>query len=262
MNVGHLFLLSALLVANVRCDCDKYIECFGEFLTALFTDIHSEDDKTNITDYNRTEIIDLTDHAESIDTVLSDITSLIENIGKNVIKTNVIQHNSNNTIIVVKTFEVGDDFKKSEPDEKFASTTDAITTDINILEELNLSDATTPSSPIRIEGDVKVIPLKNDKENEILTDPDIIDSLNSDDENFTDYPNIDYVEIYKDTTNENVEYVPTEPPVGTDSLRAEIDRQENEIENIIEHSVSVLNDEALKYIYENVTNHVSVCNFI
>ncbi|XP_028164574.1 uncharacterized protein LOC114355759 isoform X1 [Ostrinia furnacalis] len=260
MHVRYLFLICALAVNNVHCDCDQYIECFGDFLRDFFGNIHFvQTDKVNVTNSNKTLNYEFSEPEDaSIDKVLSDLTSLIKQIDGNIKESEVLIHDQNNTKIVVRTFELDDSVKNKE---HIDSEDLILTTEINLAEDISFKDltVTTPSESPTTEDAFKVIPLesKSEKDNEI--NDDIDQSYEEADEKkyVTDYPDIDYIEIYKDTTNEHVSYQPTEANLFSESneLRSEINKQETEIENLLNHSLNLANEEALAEVVENVTNH-------
>lgn len=67
------------------------------------------------------------------------------------------------------------------------------------------------------------------------------------DNNSTDYPIIDYIELYKDTTNEEHLYTGTELP----TTLADLSAQKNEAEEV--SFESLLNDSSVSYYFINVT---------
>lgn len=71
---------------------------------------------------------------------------------------------------------------------------------------------------------------KDIRQNIIQTD----DEEDYDVEDATDYPQIDYIDLYKDTTNEENEYVPTDSPES-----ATIDIKDEIIENVEEYSLDI-----------------------
>lgn len=88
----------------------------------------------------------------------------------------------------------------------------------------------------------------NVRENEILNESFELDYEM--DDNATDYPIIDYIDLYKDTTNENVVYIPTEIPTNV------ISGVNNDLNNVIEYT----NESLLRNGGHN-TDDVSV-NFV
>lgn len=270
MHVGLLFLTYALLVGNVNCDCDKYIACFGEFLRDFFGNIHIvKSDKVNVTDnLNKTLSYEFSEEYDTnIDKVLTEITSLIKEIDGDVKESEIINRVNNKTKIVVKTFDRDDVFENTEATESDVPST---TTEINLPEDISFGDLTetTPTELTTVtENSFEVIPLrtKNEKENEICDDDDDDDdkSYNEEEEKkfVTDYPDIDYIELYKDVTNEFVNYEPTEVNIHTNELRAEIEKQQQVIGDLIKHSFNLANGEALAELLKNLTDYVSLIFF-
>lgn len=268
MHVGLLFLTYALLVGNVNCDCDKYIACFGEFLRDFFGNIHIvKSDKVNVTDnLNKTLSYEFSEEDDTnIDKVLTEITSLIKEIDGDVKESEIINRVNNKTKIVVKTFDRDDVFENTEATESDVPST---TTEINLPEDISfgdLTETTITELTTVTENSFEVIPLrtKNEKENEICDDDDDDDdkSYNEEEEKkfVTDYPDIDYIELYKDVTNEFVNYEPTEVNIHTKSneLRAEIEKQQQAIGDLIKHSFNLANGEALAELLKNLTDYVS-----
>ncbi|KAL0810708.1 hypothetical protein ABMA28_010032 [Loxostege sticticalis] len=263
MHVGLLFLTYALLVGNVNCDCDKYIACFGEFLRDFFGNIHIvKSDKVHVTDnLNKTLSYEFSEEDDTnIDKVLTELTSLIKEIDGDVKESEIINRVNNKTKIVVKTFDRDDVFENTEA---FESDVPSTATEINLPEDISFGDLTeTTHTELTTvtENSFEVIPLrtKNEKENEICDDDDD-KSYNEEEENkfVTDYPDIDYIELYKDVTNEFVNYEPTEVNIHTKSneLRAEIEKQQQVIGDLIKHSFNLANGEALAELLKNLTDY-------
>ncbi|CAH2986899.1 unnamed protein product [Chilo suppressalis] len=263
MNAGYciLFVVScSLLFVDVSSDCDHYIDCFTEFLHEFFGNNNTRSaEKENFKNVTHKQYV-LDGEQEDLDGIIKGLTGVIKKIDFGVKESETKREENEKTKIHVKIFEFNDDIviaeedttediivESTKGDDKFSETTTEI---INfselLLNEANMLPAeTTPRN-------LNVIPIQNDKENEILNRDDFDDIFDDPvDDNSTDYPAIDYIELYKDTTNEDVEYIPTQPPVH---LGQELTQKEKDIEHQIEESLNLIEDDVLRNLIKNITN--------
>lgn len=119
MNLKYLIILSTVLlqVATVKSDCDDYLKCISDFLSGVFDNVSfvKRNDSyvaNNPVDENNTsvKIFEIGDFGKSLEEVLSDVTSLInEEIKENlkiISESNVFKSGHNDTDIYVKTYKL------------------------------------------------------------------------------------------------------------------------------------------------------------
>ncbi|KAL4709571.1 hypothetical protein ACJJTC_007302 [Scirpophaga incertulas] len=255
------FICTTVFVADVKCNCDHYINCLSDLLQDFF-DYYNMTDGNFDSVENPTKYTEVDDTGEQVEKILTDVTELVKEVAGGVEKTSQVKE-FDNARVYVKTFDI--DNNENE---------DKRTTELNFIESSTINEDLLVTlteyvtvQPITSSG---VIPMKSDTENEIIEDAYYKDTpydayndvYEKSDENSTDYPIIDYIELYKDTTNENIEYKGTEPPTVTEySLSDEIRRRETDIENAIDNSLILMQDESLQNLIQNVSEHtVKTCN--
>ncbi|XP_037299486.1 uncharacterized protein LOC115444633 isoform X1 [Manduca sexta] len=202
-------------------DC-SYVSCIADFFQTFF----SSDTVSNTQNIKEIKVGELK-------TIFSDITDLIKN-QKN--KTDEVLKDYGKTQVFVKYVTFDDDhhdFKGAitdiEEDNKSDDDSDLIgeSKEIELNNDLNTNstEQTTiknEEATHKTESKVSTVidlnfvnfekSLGDLRTNEIYEDLDVIYY----DDNSTDYPIIDYIEIYKDTTNEENLYVPTEPAISNE----------------------------------------------
>lgn len=232
----HFLIFTIINVVLVKSECDSYFECLGSFFDSFFVD----DSNFNITKgsgvvvpgFDNVHIED-----ENLKNILSDVSSFLkEELGRNHsfgTPINVYKNIDNKTSIHVKTVIIDDaldnideEYFAPEPkdtsveDDSFQSANAFVDDSVEPYVSDYIESTVDDDDRLRVteDGDIdyQLSNYKTNKipnrvhENEITdtyfeTDDDI-------DDNSTDYPVVDYIDLYKDTTNEYIEINPTEKP--------------------------------------------------
>lgn len=232
----QFLIFTFINIAFVKSECDSYFECLGSFFDSFFVD----DSNFNITKgsgvvvpgFDNVHIED-----ENLKNILSGVSSFLkEELGRNHsfgTPINIYKNIDNKTSIHVKTVIIDDaldnideEYFAPEPkdtsveDDSFQSANAFVDDSVEPYVSDYLESTVDDDDRLRVteDGDIdyKLSNYNTNKrpnrvhENEITdtyyeTDDDI-------DDNSTDYPVVDYIDLYKDTTNEYVEINPTEKP--------------------------------------------------
>ncbi|XP_050676038.1 uncharacterized protein LOC126972974 isoform X1 [Leptidea sinapis] len=207
------------VTVGVNCQCDTYYACLSSFVENFFKN-SSYFLPTNIESKNQNSELDF--NTDDINKIISGVSGFLrdEVNGTVNLDSDFSSFRSNDkSTIVVKSFIIGnpinelqDDFDYYENDsENIENLTEKdLTNKIIQPQKENLTNIFINKTVIEYiiplnednSGFVKDIP-KSVFDNEILIEY-------YDEDNATDYPIIDYVDIYKDTTNEYNEYKTTE----------------------------------------------------
>ncbi|OWR50854.1 transmembrane protease [Danaus plexippus plexippus] len=222
-----LVLIDILLVIFVKVipvysECDTYFGCIQDTLFGSFINLNATETQVSDIDVPGFENVNL--ESDSVDTILKHISDLFEefvadyNLSS---QFDVVRKNSNKTSIFVKTIETdkfNETFVKNIEDKKNTNVTHSNTTNKSKDAEENTELPTkehfrvikmnekNKTKKLKVETLHKPVLDVNElskkvTENEILD----IDSIDYDlIDNSTDYPIIDYIDLYKDTTNEDV----------------------------------------------------------
>ncbi|KAF9408648.1 hypothetical protein HW555_011738 [Spodoptera exigua] len=145
----------------------------------------------------------------------------------------VFKHKSNKTKIYVKSFDFKVDFEKGNANIDVDLTEESEERTVYMKRPVvttteRVYQVTQPMDEIKSTKAMKISRIldrfENEKENEIFKlDEWDTTYYDPEEDNSTDYPILDYIEMYKDTTNEENTYVPTEvPDMFTDFERKEI----------------------------------------
>lgn len=217
-----ILLVLFVKVIPVYSECDTYFGCIQDTLFGSFINLNATETQVSDIDVPGFENVNL--ESDSVDTILKHISDLFEefvadyNLSS---QFDVVRKNSNKTSIFVKTIETdkfNETFVKNIEDKKNTNVTHSNTTNKSKDAEENTELPTkeqfrvikmnekNKTKKIKVETLHKPVLDVNElskkvTENEILD----IDSIDYDlIDNSTDYPIIDYIDLYKDTTNEDV----------------------------------------------------------
>ncbi|XP_050356526.1 putative uncharacterized protein DDB_G0282133 isoform X1 [Nymphalis io] len=231
LKVAIFFCCLLVKVNAFKSDCDSYLECLGSFFDNFFL---------GRTNYNLTEVSDIVvpgfDNVnlekENLNNILSGVSGFLgEELDSDTrfgSPINIFQNVNNNTSIYVKTITIHDNTDNIDSEDIIIDS-DSIS---KTIEPINSSTIETTAfiKPLVKINITKIVPInsyntvnqtnnnsngeklkQNVNENEI---PDIDDyGINYDNnDNSTDYPIIDYIDLYKDTTNEYIEIKTTPTP--------------------------------------------------
>ncbi|XP_038218064.1 ovochymase-2-like [Zerene cesonia] len=209
-----LILIS--IVSVVSCECDSYASCLDSFVNNFFKNVNSfepsevEEDTRDFVDFGR----------DNINKILSGVSGFLHDEINGSLDLDAEYHsltNKNGTKIFVKTFVINDgpnfDLQDEIFDETYTDLADSyIDKESQIIKNVDSTESThTDENSVATEN----IPIKNNNSSttERITHSDknieeneIPDEDYNIDDNSTDYSNIDYIELYKDTTNEDIGY--------------------------------------------------------
>ncbi|XP_072946410.1 uncharacterized protein [Epargyreus clarus] len=248
--------LIVMLVVEVRSECDSYFSCVGSFFGEFF----NQKDKlpsldSVIAKNSKQDNIGVDD--KELDRILLDVSSFLkeelEVHPDTDLKTMVFRNVLNQTAIYVKTFDIpagyledSDEIEEedsiSRPFEKFEFVKTS-------LENKTIAESSTNTDGIDDTDIIEVTPkettnsvdiiatiatktltqniTKDVSENEIETQDDSYLYYDNNEDNITDYPIIDYIEFYKDTTNEYVNLELTEVPLSIEEMKDNINSAVN-----------------------------------
>lgn len=258
MNLTVLICVIVLIKGIVgNSECDTYIKCVGSFFDNFFgvpdvININDTDSDIAVPGFENVNVesVNLYNILESVSSFLKEEVTNGFQFGNPI---NFLRDGSNDTTIYVKIIPIDVDVENIKEDR-------------DIVSEINVTDTyIQPDTKIEI-----VVPKQNDtiknntqqrkninrtnkkiQENEI---PDTEFAMYYDiDDNSTDYPIIDYVELYKDTTNEYVEI-----KIETSTMNHLMSKNET-YENISDNSIFV--SKLLKYFLINVFVDIMVTYF-
>lgn len=243
VNKDQIFTPLEAKTVNVESDGKDVSEQFTiqnqipEDIVTLLNQINDQNHKalseeTKIININNSSLKDLTNTSKEQKTTIEDTSprsaELIDSKNKDAIKQVTYNHSSVTPVIQIKqktdykplanhTEKNEEKLSQKELGEKQSNYKHTRQNEPNDNTENLLTDK-------QFEKDIR--------ENIIQTD----DDNDYDTEDATDYPQIDYIDLYKDTTNEENVYVPTESP------KAVIDIKEEIVENVEEYSLEIDTD--------------------
>lgn len=231
----YLLVVCALFVLEVKSDCDGYFECFNSFFANFFTNNDADVEYLNTTSKNLPEDFKVKEvQISEVDKVLSDISSFIQQDISDNLKTQsnaaFFENVNPKTKVYVKTFTYNNPGNVFLPDfENVYFDHELSAKDVAVEDRLSMFSPMPPTTTKRDE--IKLIPSDKDiSENEIPLSDDILTYYDSVEDNSTDYPAIDYVEMYKDVTNEENVYNSTENSVG---IQEEIVEYRDNLDNVV-----------------------------
>ncbi|XP_052749481.1 uncharacterized protein LOC113513685 isoform X1 [Galleria mellonella] len=230
-------LTLCLVLVGVNSECDNYLKCLGDFINNFFGKINNttniENNAKNFTYY---EVKDV--NGSEFTKIITDISSLLKNESDGAVTSESVlskSYSNNQTHLIIKLFEFNDKSMEFEADN--GTTTepeDTIDSVQEITINVNKSHVLTVTENVIKEVNNMIVNVENLEDNEVSFDESY---FNFDDENNTDYPNIDYIELYKDATIEyNVLNVTVAPKVD------DVFENEKEIDNIIDYSSNIPNE--------------------
>ncbi|XP_034826319.1 uncharacterized protein [Maniola hyperantus] len=223
----QFIFLAIVVVSTVKSECDTYFKCLGSFFDSFFGNYKKY--KTDIKVCNITvpgfDTVNI--DSENINDILSGVSDFIQEELDGKVhfgpKLNFFQNVGNRTAIYVKSITINNNFggnndhnnssKNIAPKESI----DQLVKYANSSNNLNVSG----SVPIKsITAPKEIFVPTNIEKNEIIDDDDPLGLYYDmdDDDNGTDYLKIDYLEIYKDTTNEYTDVKPTELSININKV--------------------------------------------
>lgn len=224
-------LICAVFLSRVKSECDSS-KCATDIVSDILKDtsvVENIDIKLEVPNFKQIKNVGV----EDLNQILFSLTSWFEN---RLNDTNfVFKHVNNKTKIFVKSFEFNVNFEKgnakidvdlteeaNDQKDDTSNIHEEIKTSIT-AERLNTTAApilTTTENLVQKQADKTkknteeidrlIAKLGNEKNNDLFKLDDLDTSYyDSNEDNSTDYPILDYVEMYKDTTNEEFVYNPT-----------------------------------------------------
>ncbi|KAM3957235.1 serine protease gd [Aphomia sociella] len=235
MYLKHYIVLCFLLI-SVNSECDNYLRCLGDFIHDFFgTNKNTTDIETHTSNSTYYEVKTVND--SDFQKILNDFTSLFNNESdhhRSEFESSTItkQTDDNKTRIIIKLFEFDDTPKGFEVN---SNITTEQTDNVDLTKEIPININNPIDSPVtnNVIKDVNnlVDILESFEDNEVSLDGGY-------DENNTDYPNIDYIELYQDATIEYSNVAPTQAPKSDD-----VTENVKEIDNIIDYSAVIQNED-------------------
>ncbi|XP_023942322.1 uncharacterized protein LOC112048869 [Bicyclus anynana] len=222
----EIIFIAILAVSTVKSECVTYVECLGSFFGSFFSNHKSFVTETQVGNVTVPGFETVKVGDEDLNNLLSGVSDFVKkeldgniNFGPQL---NIFQNIGNNTAIFVKSITINNNFGDHNHGSTFKNMSlketiqERLPTDT--LDALSFTTSNPFSSNITSINELLIDKLKNKvKENEILdaVDPlELYDEMDNDD-NSTDYLHIDYLEMYKDTTNEYTDIKPTESTTDT-----------------------------------------------
>lgn len=249
-----LFFICAVFILEVKSDCDGYVECFNSFFTNFFSKSDANVEYINATKNlpeNFVEVKDL--QISELDKVLSEISSFIQQDITEQLRIQsdaaVFENVNPKTKIYVKSFSYNNPGNIVLPNFDDINFKEESNTENNkenentaAVEDVSSSFSATPQTTTKSDDIKKIEDQKDISENEIPLSDDMLSYYDSVEDNSTDYPIIDYVELYKDITNEENIYNPTEVPF-TGDIRDHIQEKVVEYVDNMEKFIEEINNE-------------------
>lgn len=251
-----MYIILLVVLANVfyvTGDCDKDV-CVSDFFKEFFKDEETAvfKNKDGVIVEEEIEIVDL-------DTILKEISNLLTNDSDD---TELVKNYENKSYVFVKTFNL----HHNENHDEIKEQRDQLTNNNNSL-------PVTPSIQINITNDtiidsVKSVKITDDnfeeilkkaveEDNEIFNDDLDIIYDNSNEDNSTDYPDIDYIEIYKDAIVEEYLYVPTESILSDQELNINLGNQSKSVDAFDEYTLDTVEDYENKSVSDTLFNLIT-----
>lgn len=198
----------------ISCECDTYFECLNSFVNNFFNQVNYFEPK----EIDNEEV----DFGKDVNKILSDVSEFLEDELRGTLDLDSDYHSlnkNNGSVLFVKTFIINNnqydhnlnDIIDDGNKESTNKTTESPYINDHLTTEINSTDLDKSKIYEHIQEIIHPITEKNIEEN-IIPDTD-----DYGEENATDYPIIDYIEIYKDTTNEYVELI-TQSPQNKDKI--------------------------------------------
>ncbi|XP_004924338.1 uncharacterized protein LOC101740361 isoform X1 [Bombyx mori] len=235
MNFKIIVTWLVVFQANeISCDCDSYVECLSGFFEDFFfgdpeeTEVRAQTFRTNNTEIKNINFSDL-------DAVLKDITEFLseevqsqpQNESDDVFKTVKAE-----TKIYIKAFDFGANGENADGAERKNENFEVVSKIPDRNTKVPINDGTAINAKSK-NSDIIEKGSKHVGQNEIFNDELYMTYYDDIDDNSTDYPAIDYAEIYKDVTVEEHVYIPTQEP-SIDDFDGNATKSEND--NLIENS--------------------------
>lgn len=231
MKYKIILVICAVLFISVDCECE-HPNCAEELVKDILKDtsvIENIDIKLEVPKFHQIKNVGI----EDLNQILGHLTSWFES---RLNETNfVFKHVNNKTNLYVKSFDFNVDFDKgkakidvdlTENQNDFTNVEETKVTHTVIYSEGPTTVTTTTSYPVtepitvknnttevttKTDDDIKVNKFGSGKNNDVFKLDDFDTSYyDANEDNSTDYPILDYVDIYKDTTNEEYVYTSTE----------------------------------------------------
>lgn len=217
-----VIITNAVIVAS---DCGADI-CVSDYIKGFF----NNEDTAVVKSENRT-IIEEQIEIVDLDTILKQISNLLtkqNNTGQTLVK-----NFKNKTYVVVKTIDIDEKDKiknSTDSDLKIQPTENNDKSTLTYLESSN-------NEGVSNKNFYDILKKAVEKDNEIFIDD--AESLYNDfnDDNSTDYLDIDYIEIYKDTPVEEYLYIPTESTIYDDKLIINNSSENKNVDVFAEYSL-------------------------
>lgn len=256
--VVKLLLITIAIVSTVKSECDTYFECIGSFFDNFFSNNKNFKTETEVSNITVPGFDTLKIDSDNLRNLLSSVSGFIQDeLNGNVSfgpQLNVFKNKGNSAAIYVKSITINNNFGYHNY-QNISKNNSNKTIDQEIFNS-NLSNSSNPTKTIfstrnNIQGFEDAENDKHNKKivnNEIFEDDDPLGLYydTDEDDNSTDYLKIDYLEMYKDTTNEYIDVKPTEIP--KDFLIDKVNDNDKEITSMRPNAI----------MFENYINNSSI----
>ncbi|XP_046972655.1 uncharacterized protein LOC124539336 isoform X1 [Vanessa cardui] len=231
MKLRFVFVFFVLVkVIGVKSECDSYLECLGSFFDSFFLG-QTNINLTTVTDIAVPGFDNVNLERENLQDILSGVSSFLgEELESGIsfeTPINIFQNVNNDTAIYVKTIKITDNIDNiNEEDIPFDYGNTNKTVELINSSNIDTIDFIKPFFNLNV---TKIIPVNNIKvvnQTKSIKDDKLIKNINENEisdiddygiyyennDNSTDYPIIDYIDLYKDTTNEYIDIKTTPIP--------------------------------------------------
>ncbi|XP_060807782.1 coagulation factor IX isoform X1 [Amyelois transitella] len=240
-----ILVLCVVFFVEAKSECSDYITCLSELIHGFFgINPKNSTINDNFNETNETDLFEIKDFSNAhLYRILDKVSSIVkDNVTGDIIesrsKTAEFMNDKTKVLIKVFDFDKSDFENNAKIDDKEEQ--QVFVTSTNATEEMNVSTNTENPKDHLLTTDL--IYQVNDMAESVVNFEDNLilpDNYFELEENNTDYPNIDYLEIYKDVTVENVVFEPTELPVISKDIEFGNEIDSNVIDVLDEKSNSL-----------------------
>ncbi|CAK1589489.1 unnamed protein product [Parnassius mnemosyne] len=234
MYVKHFILVLVVFrLVEIKSECNNYFKCLSAFLKYFIDDNQKYDITININNQNKTLQITLKNLDKFIKHVIDLLNVNIEDHEETLNNSETIEHIDKKTTTYVKSISKDKTNKISN-----IESSNLIGTYISNKNTMNM----TAKIKNITKHEINIFHSKSEDLEEFVEYYDFTD------DNTTDYPIIDYIDLYKDTTNELVQVFKAN--------YSNIENRSDSINYVTEISLSDMQEEE-KHVHENSTSNVT-----
>ncbi|XP_053620360.1 uncharacterized protein LOC128680906 isoform X1 [Plodia interpunctella] len=255
-------LICAVFFVEVKTECGDYLTCLSELIHGFFgTKYRNSTINEDFSQKDETDLYEIKDFSDKhLDKILNQVSSIVkDNVTGDILesRSKIAEFMNGKTKVLIKVFDFDKPVESGKTEKPNTTegpkTFNSQETKNTLITEQQMIFATLPTSTDIPDLNTENIDLFTSTENikDTLLTTDLIYQVNNmavkfdnfEDnlilpdiyvdigDNNTDYPNIDYIDLYKDVTVESVDFVPTQPSiVDIENLNAEKDIENNLID--------------------------------